>query len=158
MPEDVRNESMEMLLNLAREKDLRRSVMICIGGGGETKTYRDARRQFLDLDLENTDTITQKSFMALSEAQKISPEEATELFQRLDINDHKELSYSVFHAAYFNMELVQDEDAILRAFHIFDVDRDGYVSSTVCFQGGGEYPSIPVSSGSSPLCQHPSKL
>ena len=48
---------MEMLLNLARETALRRAVMICIGGGATAKTYRDARRQFLDLDLESTGTI-----------------------------------------------------------------------------------------------------
>jgi Ca2+-binding EF-hand superfamily protein len=130
MTMDVRNESMEMLLNLARETALRRAVMICIGGGATTKTFRDARRQFLDLDLENTGTITQKSFIELCNARNISTEEATQLFQKLDINDYKELSYSEFLAAYLNLELVEDEDALLRAFHIFDVDQDGYISTT----------------------------
>jgi serine/threonine protein kinase len=128
--DDVRSESMEMLLNLAREPTLRRAFMMCIGKGAQTKTYRDARRQFYNLDLENTGTITEKSFVELSKARGISPDEASQLFQRLDINDHKELSYSAFLAAYFNLELVEDEDAILRAFHIFDVDHDGYVSKT----------------------------
>ena len=117
---------MEMLLNLAREPALRRAFMMCIGKGAQTKTYRDARRQFYNLDLENTGTITEKSFVELSKARGISPDEASQLFQRLDINDHKELSYSAFLAAYFNLELVEDEDAILRAFHIFDVDHDGF--------------------------------
>ena len=119
-----------MLLNLAREPALRRRVMMCIGKGAQTKTYRDARRQFYNLDLENTGTISKKSFTELSKAHGIHPDEAAELFRRLDINDHKELSYSAFLAAYFNLELVEDEDAILRAFHIFDVDHDGYVSKT----------------------------
>jgi calcium-dependent protein kinase len=130
MTADVRNESMEMLLNLAKETDLRRNVMTCIGGGAQTKTYREARRQFLDLDLENTRTITQKSFVELCKAQNISTEESMQLFQNLDISDHKELSYSEFLAAYLNLELVEDDDAILRAFLIFDVDRDGYVSKS----------------------------
>jgi calcium-dependent protein kinase len=136
MTDDVRNESMEMLLNLARETSLRRAVMISIGMGAQTKTYRDARRQFLDLDLENTGTITQRSFIELSRVHGIDPEEATQLFRRLNdhkrpsvsINDCRELEYSEFVAAYLNVELVEDDDTILRAFNIFDVDRDGYVS------------------------------
>ena len=94
-----------MLLNLARETALRRAVMICIGGGATAKTYRDARRQFLDLDLENTGTITQKSFIDLCKARNISPKEATYLFQKLDINDEKELSYTEFLAAFLNLDL-----------------------------------------------------
>ena len=46
----------------------------------------------------------------------------------MDINDEKELSYTEFLAAFLNLDLVEDEAALLRAFHIFDVDADGYVS------------------------------
>merc|ERR1719238_2545575 len=127
MTAEVRAESMEMLLNLAKETTLRRAVMICIGGGAQTKSYRDARRQFLDLDLTGSGTISQESFMELSKAY-CDDAEAKQLFQKLDIHDHKELQYSEFLAAYMNLELVEDEDAILRAFRVFDVDRDGSIS------------------------------
>merc|ERR1719201_55826 len=86
MTAEVRAESMEMLYNLARETDLRRSVMICIGGGAQTKSYRDARRQFLDLDLTGSGTISQESFMELSKAY-CDDAEAKQLFQKLDIHD-----------------------------------------------------------------------
>merc|ERR1719201_471453 len=128
MTAEVRAESMEMLLNLARETDLRRAVMICIGGGAQTKSYRDARRQFLDLDLTGSGTISQESFMELSKAYCRDDAEAKQLFQKLDIHDHKELQYSEFLAAYMNLELVEDEDAILRAFRVFDADKDGTIS------------------------------
>jgi Ca2+-binding EF-hand superfamily protein len=121
---------MEMLLNLAREPALRRAVMITIGVGARTKTYRDARRQFLDLDLTGSGTIAQESFMELSKEYCRDDAEATELFKKLDIHDHKELQYSEFLAAYMNLELVEDEDAILRAFRVFDADRDGSISVT----------------------------
>ena len=119
---------MQVLLDLAMDTELRRAVLICIGVGGQTKKYRDARRQFLSLDLEDTGTITERSFIELSKARNMSAEEAIQVFKRLDINDHKQLSYSDFLAAYLNLDLVEDEDTILRAFHIFDVDQDGYVS------------------------------
>lgn len=66
--------------------------------------------------------------MELSKAYCRDDEEAKQLFQKLDIHDHKELQYSEFLAAYMNLELVEDEDAILRAFRVFDVDRDGSIS------------------------------
>merc|ERR1719375_537077 len=128
MTADVRNESMEMLLNLAKETTLRRAVMICIGGGAQTESYRDARRQFLDLDLTGSGTISKESFMELSKAYCKDGAEAEELFKKLDIHDHKELQYSQFLAAYMNLELVENEDAILRAFRVFDADRDGFIT------------------------------
>jgi calcium-dependent protein kinase len=128
MTAEVRAESMEMLLNLAKETTLRRAVMICIGGGAQTESYRDARRQFLDLDLTGSGTISKESFMELSKAYCKDGAEAEELFKKLDIHDHKELQYSQFLAAYMNLELVEDEDAILRAFRVFDADRDGFIT------------------------------
>ena len=52
-----------------------------------------------------------------------------ELFKKLDVYKHGEIHYSQFIAAQEGAGLVENADAISRAFAVFDSDKSGFIST-----------------------------
>jgi calcium-dependent protein kinase len=131
LPRELRDVSVDSLVVFAGQPDLRRAALVVMGGGASSAIFRDARRAFLDLDLTGSGTISFDSFKQhlIERSPDIDQVLIVELFKKLDVYKHGEIHYSQFIAAQEGAGLVENADAISRAFAVFDSDKSGFIST-----------------------------
>jgi calcium-dependent protein kinase len=130
LPVELRDTSVDSLLKFADQPHLRRAALVLMGGGASNKIFRDAQGAFLDLDLTGSGTISLQSFEKhlLERDPDIDQIEIRQTFSKLDVHKNGEIHYSEFLGAYHEIALSESEDAIRRAFTMFDSDKSGFIT------------------------------
>jgi calcium-dependent protein kinase len=118
------------LVAFADQPHLRRAALVVMGGGASNGVFRDARGAFLDLDLNGSGTISLEDFEKhlLERDPDLDKVIIHETFHKLDVHKNGEIHYSEFLAAYNQIGLVENADAISRAFAMFDSDKTGFIT------------------------------
>jgi calcium-dependent protein kinase len=130
MSAEARGMSVDSLVAFANQPELRRAALVVMGGGASNVMFRDARAAFLDLDLTGSGTISMESFKRHLRERDPDLDEVVieDTFSRLDVHKNGEIHYSEFLAAYDQISLVDNADAISRAFAMFDSDKTGFIT------------------------------
>jgi calcium-dependent protein kinase len=128
--EKIRRDSVDSLVAFADQPQLRRAALVVMSGGASNKTFRDARGAFLDLDLNGSGTITLQDFEKhlFERDHKLDKVFIQETFKKLDVHMNGEIHYSEFLAAYDHIALARNDEAISRAFDVFDSDKSGFIT------------------------------
>jgi calcium-dependent protein kinase len=124
------DEAVDSLVAFADQPQLRRAALVVMGGGASNVMFRDARGAFLDLDLTGSGTISLESFQKhlLERDPDLDKAVIQETFEKLDVHKNGEIHYSEFLAAYDQIALTESDDAISRAFAMFDSDKSGFIT------------------------------
>jgi calcium-dependent protein kinase len=130
LPMELRDTSVDSLLKFAYQPHLRRAALVLMGGGASSQMFRDARGAFLDLDLTGSGTIALRSFEQhlLDRDPDIDKFLIRNTFSKLDVHKNGEIHYSEFLGAYDQFALSESDDAIRRAFSMFDSDASGFIT------------------------------
>jgi calcium-dependent protein kinase len=130
LPLELRDTSVDSLLEFADQPHLRRAALVLMGGGASNKMFRDAQGAFLDLDLTGSGTISLQSFEKhlLERDPDIDTVLIQKTFSKLDVHKNGEIHYSEFLGAYDQITLAESDDAIRRAFAMFDSDKSGFIT------------------------------
>jgi calcium-dependent protein kinase len=125
-----RDSSVDSLLDFADQPQLRRAALVMMGGGASNQMFRDAQGAFLDLDLTGSGTISRESFERhlLERDPDLDENVIAKTFSRLDVHKNGDIHYSEFLAAYDQIALAENDDAISRAFSMFDTDKSGFIT------------------------------
>jgi len=122
---------LQRICNFAKSNAIRRAAAALIiysqnPPTGDEMALMEA--QFSAIDIDNTGTISMTELVeALKQTLNISHQEATLVFQQIDLDGDEEIHYSEFLVAAMGAHLLRYNNAVQAAFAGFDLDNDGKI-------------------------------
>jgi len=124
----VSNDVIDSLAQFASASRFQRACMSVMSWSLTKDERAKVRDAFVDLDTDNTGTISISELRVVFEG-KVSEEKMAHIFEALDTSGDHEINYSEFLAAMLSTELEVDDTMILKTFDKMDKDHDGQITS-----------------------------
>lgn len=120
----------ESLCNYAKQSQFRRSCMQLMAWSLGREERAMVRDSFLELDTNNTGTITLNQLKMVLETKFHVPEEVAErVSHAMDSNEDDVIQYSEFLAAMMASRIKLHDSLVMDTFRRFDTDSSGYVTA-----------------------------
>lgn len=127
--DSLNREIVDGLCNFAKETQFRRACMHLMAWSLTVEERAEVRAAFLELDINQTGTITVGELKQVLEAKFAIPDEETmRVFKALDTENTNEIHYSEFLGAMVSSRIALHDGLLKSTFRRFDMDNSGYIT------------------------------
>eukprot|EP00948_MAST-09A_sp_MAST-9A-sp1_P004240 g4240.t1 len=109
----------------------KRAAIFAVAYELDQTTICDLRKKFRAIDTSNDGLVTySEACKVLRECGGMQDDEIKKIYESMDLEHNKTIEYTQFVAAMLSQRIYLDEEALRRAFHKFDHDHSGFITSS----------------------------